>query len=204
MSIKLDSASGSITLVSEDGTGNANVTVPRAGFSSSSGKLVKFTEVYNSNTASSGGNHHQLATDESFYYKEGSMIKGQFTKSAGTSIVVAGTYSAMTTGSNPHDFYVWVGDNVGGHNHARLHVGFDPHRMAGPTGTNKMGHAFNFTIPASLGLGAGTFWACAVMGRGDSGGHDVLINYNPQSNGGNTDTTNENTRSQMHVMEVTP
>ena len=34
MSIQLDSASGSITLVPEDGAGNVNVTVPRGGFAS--------------------------------------------------------------------------------------------------------------------------------------------------------------------------
>lgn len=34
MSMQLDSASGSITLIPEDGAGNVNVTVPRAGFAS--------------------------------------------------------------------------------------------------------------------------------------------------------------------------
>ncbi len=32
MALKLNSTSGSITLTSEDGSGNVNVTVPRAGF----------------------------------------------------------------------------------------------------------------------------------------------------------------------------
>lgn len=39
MSIQLDSASGSITIIPEDGSGNANVTFPRAGYLSSGGAL---------------------------------------------------------------------------------------------------------------------------------------------------------------------
>lgn len=34
MSMQLDSASGSITLIPEDGAGNVNITVPRGGFAS--------------------------------------------------------------------------------------------------------------------------------------------------------------------------
>jgi hypothetical protein len=37
MSLQLNSVNGSVTLVPEDGTGNANVTVPRGGFSSGLG-----------------------------------------------------------------------------------------------------------------------------------------------------------------------
>jgi hypothetical protein len=45
MSIKIDSASGSITLISEDGSGNVNATIPRAGIQSFDATILKDADI---------------------------------------------------------------------------------------------------------------------------------------------------------------
>jgi|9_EtaG_2_1085328.scaffolds.fasta_scaffold01694_5 hypothetical protein len=60
MSIKLNSASGSITISPEDGSGNAAVTFPRAGFASLASPT--FTGTPAAPTASTGTNTTQIAT----------------------------------------------------------------------------------------------------------------------------------------------
>ena len=60
MSIKLNSASGSITISPEDGSGNAAVTFPRAGFAGLASPT--FTGTPAAPTASTGTNTTQIAT----------------------------------------------------------------------------------------------------------------------------------------------
>ena len=60
MSIKLNSASGSITISPEDGSGNAAVTFPRAGFATIASPT--FTGTPAAPTASTGTNTTQIAT----------------------------------------------------------------------------------------------------------------------------------------------
>jgi len=60
MSIKLNSANGSITISPEDGSGNAAVTFPRAGFASLASPT--FTGTPAAPTASTGTNTTQIAT----------------------------------------------------------------------------------------------------------------------------------------------
>lgn len=101
MSMQLDSASGSITLVPEDGAGNVNVTVPRGGFASvpSYGLFVKADPAAVAFTKTAAG---------------AASIK------AGTKVDVAGTlvqFAADTAITMPTltagtDYAIWLKDNA--------------------------------------------------------------------------------------------
>jgi len=158
------------------------------------GKVTKCTQVFASNSTSSGGTQRTLSGTD-FTYTENSIIKGQFTKdSSSTLLIVQGHTSWRNTSGNCHGTFTWVGTNITGANTQRYHHALDPYRQNGNMGNHTFTAIFS-------GLSSGTYYALHGSGRGDTGSTTNVINYNPQSYVGG-DTPNENSRSHMLVFEV--
>ena len=158
------------------------------------GKVTKCTQVFLSNSVTSGGTQRTLSGTD-WTYTDNSIIKGSFTKSSSsTLLIVQGHTSWTNTSGNCHGTYTWVGTNTTGANTQRYHHALDPYRQNG----NKGNHTFTAIFS---GLASGTYYALHGSGRGDTGSTTNVVNYNPQSYVGG-DTPNENSRSHILVFEV--
>ena len=158
------------------------------------GKVTKCTQVFLSNSVTSGGTQRTLSGTD-LTYTDNSIIKGQFTKdSSSTLLIVQGHTSWRNTSGNCHGTYTWVGTNTTGANTQRYHHALDPYRQNGNMGNHTFTAIFS-------GLASGTYYALHGSGRGDTGSTTNVVNYNPQSYVGG-DTPNENSRSHILVFEV--
>jgi hypothetical protein len=157
-------------------------------------KILQTVQVYQSSTRVVWNEANTALTGD-FRYFDTAKIGGSITKISATSyVVVLAFYSCWN--SNVHDMYMW---NVESSDYR--HIGFDPYRMAGPLGSNRTNHSFTQTF---TGLSAGTKTFYLALGAGDSRTSNGVLNYNPETDTGNGDTTNAPTTSQMIVMEIEP
>lgn len=158
-------------------------------------KILQTVQVYQSSSRVAWNEANEGPLTSDFRYFPSTRIGGSITKQSATSyVVVTAFYSCWN--SNLHDLYMWCPEN----NDYR-HLGFDPYRMSGPQGTNRTGHTFSQTF---TGLGAGTKTFYLALGTGDSRTISGVLNYNPETDTGQGDTTNAPTTSQMIVMEIEP
>jgi hypothetical protein len=157
-------------------------------------KVLQTVQVYQSSSRVVWNEANTALTGD-FRYFDSAKIGGSITKISSTSyVVVMAFYSCWN--SNVHDMYMW---NV--ENSDYRHLGFDPYRMSGPQGNNRTNHTFTQTF---TGLGSGTKTFYLALGAGDSRTSNGVLNYNPETDTGNGDTTNAPTTSQMIVMEIEP
>ena len=154
-------------------------------------KVLQTVQLYQSSTqVSVSGEAGTSLGSGDFYYPNSLKIGGTFTKQSSTSyLVVQAWYSVWVSTTNMHSFYMWCGSDY-------RHLGLDPYRMSG----NRYNVAA-FQMFTGVAAGSRSIYLCC--GRGDTNTHTAILNYNPQSQI-NTDCSNENTTSQMIVMEVEP
>jgi len=191
-----------VTLAKLSATGTKNATTYLRGddtFATLSQKLLQTVIVYSSNTrvAFSGEANVSLTNANDFRYTTSARIGGSITKQSASSYCLVWTqYAAWVSPSNWHDLYIWEDTT----NDAR-HIGFDVFRMSGPVNNNRFGHTFT-QIFSGLGTGTRTFYI--APGSGDSRSNTGVLNYNPETDTGNSDCANQSTYSQMIVMEIEP
>jgi hypothetical protein len=200
--VEADIANSAVTLEKLSASGTKNATTYLRGdntFATVSQKLLQTVIVYSSNTrvSFSGEANVALTNANDFRYTPSARIGGSITKQSATSYCLVWTqYAAWVTPSNWHDLYMWEDTT----NDAR-HIGFDVFRMSGPINNNRFGHTFT-QIYSGLGTGTRTFYI--APGSGDSRSNTGVLNYNPETDTGNSDCANQSTYSQMIVMEIEP
>jgi len=161
----------------------------------SAGKVLQTTIVYSSDTrvAFSSEANVSLTGANDFRYTPSARIGGSITKISSTSYcIVWAQYAAWVNSTNWHDTYMWESTT-----NTNRHIGWDAYRMSG----NRYGMTFT-AIFSGLSTGTRTFYL--APGSGDSRTNTGALNYNPQTDTGNGDTTDQTTWSQMIVMEVEP
>lgn len=153
-------------------------------------KVLQTVQLYQSSSQVSVSGESGTFLSGDFYYPNSLKIGGTFTKQSGTSyLLVWAWYSCWWSSTNTHDFYMWLGSDY-------RHLGLDPYRMSG--------NRFNVAaFQCFTGVAAGSRSIYLAGGRGDTNVHTAILNYNPQSQV-SSDTSNENTTSQMIVMEIEP
>lgn len=153
-------------------------------------KVLQTVQLYQSSSQVSVSGEGGTFLSGDFYYPNSLKIGGTFTKQSSTSyLLVWAWYSVWSSSTNMHDLYMWLGTDY-------RHLGLDPYRMSG----NRYNVA---TFQCFTGVASGSRSIYLACGRGDSNVHTGILNYNPSSQV-STDTSNENTTSQMIVMEIEP
>jgi uncharacterized protein (DUF779 family) len=172
------------------------VTLP----SGTGGKVIKVTEIYNSNTtvSFSGVGGTQLGSMD-FYYPVNARIGGSFTKQLGSSesfMMFWGWYHTWAS-SNFHDTWLWI---AGAESNGK-HLGVDPFAQSGEDGPSPRGnYGFGFTVHHG-GLSAGSHTVYLSSGTGDTRSHTGELNPNNGASR-NPDTSNHSTFSQLYAMEI--
>lgn len=154
-------------------------------------RILKTTQVYQSSSRvvfSEGPTYLQ----GEFNYPISARIGGTFTKLSSSSYLVVIAHLCVGAMTNTHDLYMW---DVGSSDYR--HLGFDPYRAD----NNRVACTFSQTF---VGLSAGSRTIYMAAGAGDTRSWSGVLNFNPESDGGNGDTTNSPTTSQMIVMEIEP
>ena len=163
------------------------------------GKVIKVTEIYNSNTtvSFSGIGGTQLGSMD-FYYPVNVRIGGSFTKQLGSSesfMMFWGWYHTWSS-SNFHDTWLWI---AGAENNGK-HLGVDQYAQSGEDGPSpRRNYGFGFTVHYG-GLASGSHTVYLAAGAGDTRPHDGELN--PNNAGRNPDTSNHATFSQLYAMEI--
>lgn len=173
-------------------TGNAGKLLTTDGTNASwtNQKVLQTVQLYQSSSQVSVSGEGGTFLSGDFYYPNSLKIGGTFTKQSSTSyLLVWAWYSVWWSTTNAHDFYMWLGGDV-------RHLGLDPYRMSG----NRYNVA---AFQMFTGVASGSRSIYLAGGRGDTNTHTAILNYNPSSQI-STDTSNENTTSQMVVMEIEP
>lgn len=181
------------TLPSADGSSGQYLKTNGSGvlsFDTVSQKVLQTVQLYQSSTQVSVSGEGGTFLSGDFYYPNSLKIGGTFTKQSSSSyLLVWAWYSCWWSSTNTHDFYMWLGSDY-------RHLGLDPYRMSG--------NRFNVAaFQCFTGVAAGSRSIYLAGGRGDTNSHTAILNYNPSTQV-STDTSNENTTSQMIVMEIEP
>ena len=182
------------TLASSLNLSSKTITLP----STAANKVLQTVQVYQSSTRVAYSGESNVALTGDYRYINSIKIGGSITKLSSTSYcLVIAHYSHWVNTTNLHDTYMWCAETSD-----YRHLGFDPYRMSGPQGSNKTGVTFMQTFTSGQTAGTKTFWLAS--GTGDSRTNTGVLNWNPETDGGNTDTANAPTTSQMIVMEIEP
>lgn len=157
-----------------------------------SNKIRQTIQVYQSSSrlAFSGEGGTNLTAD--FHYPLSGRIGGTFTKQSSTSYILVIAHLSVGAMTNTHDLYMW---DVGSSDFR--HLGFDAYRAD----NNRLACTFSQTF---TGLPAGSRTIYMAAGAGDTRSWSGVLNFNPEADGGNGDTANTPTTSQMIVMEIEP
>lgn len=206
MAITLNGSTGIVSANIADGTITASNLASALNLSSKTltlptgmtNKILQTVQVYQSSSRVAYSGESNVALTGDYRYINSIKIGGSITKISNTSYcVVIAHYSHWVNGTNLHDTYMWCAETSD-----YRHLGFDPYRMSGPLGSNKTGVTFMQTFTSGQTAGTKTFWLAS--GTGDSRTNTGVLNWNPETDGGNTDTANAPTTSQMIVMEIEP